>query len=1720
MPSTLTFSSTKDFRDRLLLRNLVPYNVPGSYVPPSGQIVREITIRDEGVYDSPGDLIENPPSNLGPVYHGLYGLNEYGPTGGFADTIQQSLPLVINTNKGEYNIFDASLPLQSRTGIGWPAGSIQSAENNLPSLNKYSFEDILLFSATNLKLVPTFTQYTVNSASLPSQSLLGVNWMNEGVPEVYIPSKNRYGWSDNNGVALYSVDTIDVVPRFEPYAAPLSFIPSQYTPYQILLNTNPTGSDGSLQQDSFIVQLGAKLLKKEFEERIGRETLQNTVGRFNLPNAANDPVMAVQLLQGKIPLIERDWVITRPDNILLRTVDFIGRLGGLYYPGSEIPGDYFGTSPHNLNLAGQIAAATTGNANPQEGLLGKAFGKFLHKPSGSQLFLNNTGGGQKSQLYFTLGFNRYGPNYDKGLVGNIGDGIRAGLNSILDNPTKGGYYVGSKNNEPSYVDGPSGKLPLNIFGQEVQTSVYGPDVLADLYEPGIQSVKFGFAGNSFYGGGGLSGGLIWSTKVSNEKLGFNVGKNGNLIKKDPQYDQTKSYLSLDTSDDKSFREGSLLWHTQQLVNAGEGDTKHVGNAINQVSKVFNDGYKEITKGSKVMSYVTENGVEVGKEYCRVFTKDTPYFTYGDLQKRGGNHRGYSYSVLDSTYNLNIAPLKSSSISSSTNIRDGRVKKYMFSIENLAWRTSHRQGLTYLDLPECERGPNGGRVMWFPPYDLKFTETVTPKFNSQDFIGRPEPVFTYSNTSRSGSLSWMIIVDHPSVLNTIVNKELEGKNKELVNSIVESFFAGCKKYDIYELAKRYNTIPINELYNLQQIITNPSVKYEDVAAIVTDVKPVDNTMGASTQNTNVDLKKYIGLGYYFDNDEPDPKTRNETTTANFKDLYADYVNQTNINTYVANADGTKNKEAVGNFFESVVKYNFTLNSSFLNDLLTFFQANKRSDGGSNGIVQIQLEGSASAPNTKDYNIPLSSRRKSSVKNYLLSWNNGIFAEYINNKSLVIIDGPSFGEEPVGGVNPLTKDVALSFSSCSDNDSNTTPYDKVYSTNAMACRRVVISKIDQKVTGPDVNKIDTTENIQGGSTTTPGYKRPIITPGSVSTQQKLKDGISKKILRSMLTECDYFNLIEENNPVVYDSIKDSIKYFSPAFHSMTPEGLNSRLTFLNQCTRPGDTIPVIDNDGNPKYSNANNTSFGAPPVLVLRIGDFYNTKIIPTSMSIVYDPLILDINPEGIGVQPMLAKITLQFNFVGGSGLKEPIDKLQNALSFNFYGNTEMYDERADATDDSYKKIDEDILKDILAKTQLVNVNNSSSSIVNEGGTTIGVVSNKTDSDLGTSGTTTYKKIMDDGLLPQGQTYMKTMLDKMYQITNEYNFQLYTLFIQNMRYVDGYTRQFTTPNTLKIFGKSDSVETRLNTLFDLINADIDNLNETNYKITSGLDFIRSLYFSNFNKQVIRKVKQNLKNQINSVKSNITTLLTSVDNEITSVQTNLVRTFAKLDVIDTNTDGYIKTDQGVKIYNISGTTEVSPNSTDLNTYDELVTDYNSATNILYSYYNLLKSSGFIEIPYTPENLTTQHIFEGLNNVYTLNAEKRFYAVMSRVILNDNLRNSFINNIITPDIANEKGNNPLNLLEYTTYFYNRTSNIYTIEHNKELDFILFAGPDKVRTNSVYGDTYMKWSPFKVGKTRTFNFTTYVAGTTQQMLRIQNLYKNGNLDNVTTSFNGKNKLN
>ena len=54
-------------------------------------------------------------------------------------------------------------------------------------------------------------------------------------------------------------------------------------------------------------------------------------------------------------------------------------------------------------------------------------------------------------------------------------------------------------------------------------------------------------------------------------------------------------------------------------------------------------------------------------------------------------------------------------------------------------------------------------------------------------------------------------------------------------------------------------------------------------------------------------------------------------------------------------------------------------------------------------------------------------------------------------------------------------------------------------------------------------------------------------------------------------------------------------------------------------------------------------------------------------------------------PMFADISISFSFLGGSGLSGPIARLQNAVSFNYYANTEVYDNRSEQAEFSNGKL---------------------------------------------------------------------------------------------------------------------------------------------------------------------------------------------------------------------------------------------------------------------------------------------------------------------------------------------------------------------------------------------------------------------------------------------------
>ena len=1628
MGTTLDFVSSDVFRRRLITRNLAPYSkAPNRPTPP---LNFEYIQSDSEVIDSPDQLIDLPT-----FADSLYPLNQWGAEGGYQQVPDPNGLLNTHSNEGEYGVQDAHI---------------------------------------------------IDEALPESRSWKSINAFGDGTQTV----KDGAQFIGNLDLITES-GTLRYYDN-QPYP---NFNPSSYSPVSILLNPDPIGSDGLLSADSFIVRLGAKQLKREFEERIATEIIRNTVGRANIFNVKSGTDI-LNLATGRVPLIEPNYNITVPANPLLAATDFTLRLAGSIIPVSPIPGSYFDSS---INSGQPTTIQQLSNAFKRT-QVGQGFSRLLGADkTGSQLFLNNTGAGQKSRLFGNIDYNKYKPDYDRTLFDRVA-GVVVG--STTDNSN---YYVGSRTSDPSRVFSPGGDIPIDSFGREQQTPVYGPQELAQLYEGPSKDIKLGANGPTYSDGGGIEGGFTWVSPKYKGNAGKKVGPGGEITNEDQDF-KPSSYNATESTN-REYREGSILDDTQRIIDSqpqGGRRLQHVGNAIDQVSKVFNDGYKELTKGSRVLSYVGAIGQEVGTEYCRVFAKDVPYLQYNDLQKTNGmttEGRKFAWSVMDKTYNLNMYPNKQEGGQDSTNLigtgNKSYAKKYMFSIENLAWRTSNIPGFTVSDLAICERGPNGGRVMWFPPYGLTFSENVSADFNSTSFLGRPEPIYTYKSSSRTGSLSWKIVVDHPSVLNMIVNKVLKNEtNRTRIDSIVESFFAGCRKYDLYELAKKYYTININDLYELQQLITSKEITKEQLTYAVKTIQtgvdsPVDGSNGQpvtssnTNTSTNFDFNSYKNIAFYFDNDIP----KTTDSSPNYNSEYGSY--QSNVtDTYSKKSNG----QQLTSFFESVVTPNYDKLKELALKIAEQFKQNQ------NGNITIYFNASCSAPATKTYNVELSNRRLQAAKNFFI--NDSATSTYYTNGRLLLQNEKSLGEE----AQVLQYDsVGKKFTpgatvNCSDKDTKTVGGDtqvgsnEIYTTNAMACRRAYISNIQstlqaapkQDPPAPSAPKPLTNVATQDVLV---GTVQPVTIPvQEVTTNWVERDNITKRVLRGLLSECDYFETIKEESPMVYDNLRDKLKFFQPAFHSTTPEGLNGRLTFLQQCMRPGDTIPTIKQVGETQtlsYNNATNTTFGAPPVLVLRVGDFYNTKIIPTSLAITYESL--DINPEGIGIQPMIANIQMAFNFVGGSGLKESVDKLQNALTFNYYANTEMYDDRADVTDTSYKVLDKNFLQSIGAQPPVPTVNQTQNNNGQSNNDTIGTIITNVITASAETGVITYKTFMDK-LVTESQNYFSNVVNKTKECVAQYNNGMLQNWTCDRKYVNGSIT--TKPDKIELFGKTNDLQGKINKIFDDYIVDIDSTDSATQD--RFINFI-SQPTKNFNAKVIRQLRTNYKNFINGKKGTYTNAIFQISQSFVDQQQSYIQYLTRCNVIGNalisqyeGTDGLQQSNGNVKAYTTSGTTEVydKNNPTITDTHDELLLDIDIVTSGVSEFYSLIVSNN--EFVYGSQkydgvmtygdgsynyNSIKEEVFVPFsgNENFLIKSFRRQYMILSPEILDDKkyatFKNEMIGNILNNTSILDSGNTDLEI-QFDAYWQTVAKPIFQEENTITNSLIDNMEKGKLKN-------FMKYTPF-----------------------------------------------
>ena len=1075
--------------------------------------------------------------------------------------------------------------------------------------------------------------------------------------------------------------------------------------------------------DSPIGVIGGEALYRALNQQFQDGVSRKVVGIINKN--------ILSLLEGDA-LIREDYEITNPKNRLTRAAEFAAKLSSLENPLSYLPEDVF-----QFNRTRTLKDGKT-----------LYIGSDLTYKDQVALILQYTGKGQERQLLSLVDLNIYKneiqgrtrtiranmyANFIKGAINNL-DNSDFIVKDDLIIPSENGYYE------------PYGVVSRHKFNQ-----YYGS------FDKQLFSDGFWF---------------VWTTDpINNPDTGVNESLYSIGWVKKPE-------------GENKFNSKSLLYKTQQLVNS---DQAFLDLSKKEFTELIDGEYKFISRGDATTAsgdYTDDDGTKIKQgEYFRVWTKQRGYNRLDRTLRHRGLDNGEKRSVLNDNGIPNFAPTTREANSFNQLQSDTVIKRYMLSLENLAWN-DHMD-----DLPECEQGPGDpltgtrGRIMWFPPYDLTFDENVSTSWTGHEFIGRGEKIYTYTNTERSGNLSFKILVDHPDIIHI---KELVGEKTQFW----ERYFKGDKlvQEDAIKRYKALTRLTQKELDEIKKIQNNSQPKFKKVPVVIKPKNEVENKKAEEVKKEIEETKKKqeenkskeenksneeqggkgnakIGLGelllsVYFPNEEKTvplaPVTYNYSSESDAytvdKSLSLSVLQQKNygyeggakineldfISTdgyIIDNTSGLKYKKKGQN---TAVNVNYTYKNSILINQNFFVCTGVNPPTGYKDRNNLGLNSKFYFEWQSTFLKLLKGVKKAEIT--IIGNASGAIPIATNNTSLASGRANNakewFDKNVIKLLKTLgqdTTDIKITVKSQSDLEDVTKkalndelekkglagiPFCKECNeSDKDECKKtrrvdIFVKILDEEINpnpnpiipNPDPIIIPTPPPINPSGSTVVPEEKPIVVPEDktiedVETDEELvpddsQDNldpngnsiepiIDPAILRKLVyTECDFFKYLETNQPFTYQTISEKIKYFTPAFHSITPQGLNSRLTFLHQCTRQGDSIGM---DG---VDNIKNLAFGRPPVCILRIGDFFHVKIIIDSLAISYGNTITwDTNPEGIGVQPMLADVKLGIKILGGMSLTAPINRLQNALSFNFYANTEVYDARADSVSFE-KKFDKD------------------------------------------------------------------------------------------------------------------------------------------------------------------------------------------------------------------------------------------------------------------------------------------------------------------------------------------------------------------------------------------------------------------------------------------------
>lgn len=195
-------------------------------------------------------------------------------------------------------------------------------------------------------------------------------------------------------------------------------------------------------------------------------------------------------------------------------------------------------------------------------------------------------------------------------------------------------------------------------------------------------------------------------------------------------------------------------------------------------------------------------------------------------------------------------------------------------------------------------------------------------------------------------------------------------------------------------------------NLYQLIGSKVAYFSDTTTIDLRTDVTSTTIERKLLLKPKQIEDFPPLVIYFDNDQPNPRTRKTTTELAYQETWEDYMDKKDlyINEYVKSLtgfDSLTSTRRMGAFFEREVKNGFLSLEVFTENILEIMD-----DGGFK--VELVIQGFTSPRASADYNFNLSQRRSDCLKNHFERWRGGILKPYVD-EGRISLEVVGYGEE---------------------------------------------------------------------------------------------------------------------------------------------------------------------------------------------------------------------------------------------------------------------------------------------------------------------------------------------------------------------------------------------------------------------------------------------------------------------------------------------------------------------------------------------------------------------------------------------------------------------------------------------------------------------------------------------------------------------------------------